>query len=126
MNVIVAILLVVGYVQIRRKQYEKHERTMWVATGITVLFFITYITRTMLYGTTPFPQTGWMRTLYLTILFSHLSLAIVVVPLAIISLYHAVKRRYDRHRRFAKILWPLWLYVSITGPTVYLFLRPYY
>lgn len=126
MNVVVAILLIIGYAQIRRKQYEKHERTMWVATGITVLFLVTYVTRTLLFGTTPFEQTGWIRTLYLTILFSHLSLAIVVVPLAITSLYYAVKRRYDKHRRFAKILWPLWLYVSITGPTVYLFLRPYY
>lgn len=126
MNAVVAILLVIGIMLVRRNRYEQHERVMWTATGITVVFLITYVTRTMLFGTTVFEPTGWLRTLYLTVLFSHLSLAIAVVPLAIITLTHAVRRRFDKHGRIARILFPMWLYVSVTGPTVYLFLRPYY
>lgn len=126
MNAVVAILLVIGIMLVRRNRYAQHERVMWTATGITVVFLITYVTRTMLFGTTVFEPTGWLRTLYLTVLFSHLSLAIAVVPLAIITLTHAVRRRFDKHGRIARILFPMWLYVSVTGPTVYLFLRPYY
>jgi len=126
MNAVVAILLVIGIMLVRRNRYEQHERVMWTATGITVVFLITYVTRTMLFGTTVFEPTGWLRTLYLTLLFSHLSLAIAVVPLAIITLTHAVRRRFDKHGRIARVLFPMWLYVSVTGPTVYLFLRPYY
>jgi len=85
----------------------------------STLFLISYITYHYVHGATRFQGEGWIRTLYFTVLISHTVLAVVIVPLILNTLRQAVRGRFDRHKRLARITLPLWLYVSVTGVTVY-------
>jgi uncharacterized membrane protein YozB (DUF420 family) len=73
-------------------------------------------------GSVPFTKTGWIRPVYFTILVTHILLAATIVPLALITLYRAWRKRFDQHRRIARWTWPLWMYVSVTGVVIYLML----
>lgn len=118
--------LLVGFSFIRRRQIRYHHRTMITATVFAALFLIVYLLRAWLLGSTPFRGTGWVRTLYLAILFSHMVLATAVAPLALITLYRAWRGDFQRHRRIARITLPIWLYVVITGWVVYWMLYKLY
>jgi uncharacterized membrane protein YozB (DUF420 family) len=93
---------------------------------VSGLFLISYLTYHFQAGTTRFQGTGTLRTVYLTILFTHTVLAVIVPPLAITTLVRALQSRFDRHRRLARITFPIWLYVSVTGVVIYLMLRGSY
>ena len=93
---------------------------------VSLLFLASYLTYHYYHGTTRFPGTGIARPIYFTILISHTILAIVIVPLVAITLYRALREDFVRHRRIARITFPLWLYVSITGVVVYLMLYQIY
>jgi putative membrane protein len=97
---------------------------MLTAFGASTLFLVPYVIRYTMSGSHTYPGHGWDRGLYLAILFSHMLLAVVVLPMAIRSLYLGTRARYASHRRIARWTWPLWLYVSITGLIVYLMLYP--
>lgn len=99
---------------------------MSAAALTSAVFLISYVTKTALYGTTPYGGAGLLRAVYLTVLFSHLTLAIAVVPLVIASVYFGWMDRLTRHRRIARWTYPIWLYVSVTGVVVFFMLRPYY
>src|SRR5690606_6035146 len=99
---------------------------MLAAVVTSAIFLISYVIKTWFHGTTLYGGTGLARVVYLTILFSHLSLAIVVVPLVIISVIHGLRKRYKAHRAIARWTYPIWLYVSVTGVLVFLMLRPWY
>jgi uncharacterized membrane protein YozB (DUF420 family) len=118
-----AVLLVTGLFFIKNGRREAHRRCMLSALTVSALFLIGYLTYHFQAGTTRYTGTGWMRTLYLTILLTHTVLAIAVPPLAITTLVRALQQRFDRHRRIARITFPIWLYVSVTGVVVYLMLR---
>ena len=121
-----AILLVTGYVFIRRQQVKAH-RTCQVSAVITsALFLVSYLTYHYYHGTTRFAGQGPARAVYFTILLSHTILAIVVVPLVLITLYRAVRNDFERHRRIARWTLPIWIYVSVTGVLVYLMLYQIY
>ncbi len=122
LNTISGILLTVGYVFIRQRKIEAHKKCMLAAFAVSVLFLISYVIYHANAGSKSFTQQGWVRPVYFTILISHIILAFAIVPLALRTLYLAWREKFDKHRRIAKITFPIWLYVSITGVIIYLML----
>ena len=126
LNATSAVALATGYVFIRRKVVDRHRRAMLTAVGASVLFLVFYLTRVVLTGTHEFAGEGVARTLYLAVLFSHMVLAVLVVPFAGRILYLALNERFDEHRRLARFVFPVWAYVSVTGLLVYILLYQVY
>jgi uncharacterized membrane protein YozB (DUF420 family) len=123
LNALSAVLLVCGYVLIRRKQIARHRRVMLTAFVTSCLFLVCYLLYHAQVGSVPFHHEGTtLRTVYLSILFTHTVLAATVPVLAIITLRRGLAARYDRHRRIARWTLPIWLYVSVTGVVVYVML----
>lgn len=121
-----ALLLVVGYVAIRSRRVRLHRAAMLSALSASGLFLSSYLFYHYHVGTTRFAGQGWIRPVYFGILLSHTVLAIVIVPMVIATLILALKGRFRRHRRIARVTLPIWLYVSITGIVVYLLLYQLY
>ncbi len=119
LNATAAVLLVIGFVLIRGGHKRAHQRVMLTAFGVSVAFFVSYLTYHAQAGSKHFSGTGAVRTLYLSILGTHTVLAAAVPVLAIITLSRALRGRFDRHRRIARWTLPIWLYVSVTGVVVY-------
>lgn len=126
LNLTATISLFVGWVFIRRGRRDAHRKAMLTAVGASTLFLVFYVTRFYLTGTHQFAGQGLARTVYLTILFSHMVLAVVVVPLVLRLLYLAFQKREEEHRRLARWTFPVWMYVSVTGIVVYLLLYQVY
>lgn len=126
LNLTSAVLLLAGFYFIRRRETHRHRNAMVGAVIASVLFLVFYVTRFSLTGTHHFAGEGLARTFYLTILFSHMVLAVVVLPLVIRLLYLVSKCRFHEHARWARWTWPIWLYVSLTGLLVYLLLYQVY
>jgi len=122
LNATAAVLLVWGYILIRRKRVATHRRVMLAAFVTSCLFLVCYLVYHAQVGTVRFAKTGAIRTVYLSILGTHTVLAAAVPVLAIITLRRGLTARYDRHRRLARWTLPIWLYVSVTGVVVYLML----
>jgi len=120
------VCLSLGFRFIRRGKRQAHRKAMLGAVTASVLFLIFYITRFSLTGTHRFAGEGIARTVYLAILFSHMVLAVVVVPLVLRLLYLAFQERFQEHRRLARWTFPVWMYVSATGIVVYLMLYQIY
>ena len=114
-----ALLLVAGYLLIRRKKVSAHKACMLGAFGTSTLFLAFYIYYHFHHGGTPFPGQGWVRPVYFTILISHTVLAVALVPLVLITLYRAWRERFERHRAIARWTLPIWLYISVTGVIIY-------
>ncbi|MBP2018106.1 putative membrane protein [Symbiobacterium terraclitae] len=120
------VLILLGIRAIRRGEQDRHRRAMLTATGLAALFFVLYLTRVALGGLTSFNGPAALRPVYLAVLFSHLTLAIVQVPLVLVTLYQGLRGLFPRHRRLGRVTWPIWVYVSATGVLVYGLLRfPY-
>ncbi len=119
LNATSAVLLLLGHRAIRRGAMETHRRLMLAAFGSSVLFLAGYVTRIALTGLHRFPGTGLLRAAYLAILASHTLLAATVAPLAVVALTLALRARFAGHRRVAKVTFPIWIYVSVTGVIVY-------
>ncbi len=118
-----AIFLLLGYRFIRRKRIKQHKICMLTAVTISVLFLISYLIYHYNVGSRPFQGQGWIRPVYFAILLSHTVLAVVNVPIVIITLIRAFQEKFDQHARLAsRFTFPLWLYVSITGVIVYVML----
>jgi uncharacterized membrane protein YozB (DUF420 family) len=121
-----ATLLVIGYILIRRGRIRQHRRVMIAAFTTSMLFLLSYVVYHANIGSRPFPGTGPIRTIYLTILVTHIILAIAIVPMALITLTRGLRERFDRHVPIARWTLPLWLYVSVTGVVVYVMLYRLY
>lgn len=121
-----ALLLILGFVFIKRKNMAAHKACMGAAFLTSILFLISYLTYHYHTGSRPFRGEGWIRPIYFTILISHTLLAATIVPLAILTLYRAWAARFDKHVKIARWTLPLWLYVSVTGVLVYLLLYRIY
>ena len=119
LNATCAVLLITGYVLIRRGRWRQHRRVMITAFCTSILFLVSYLTYHAHIGSKHFPGSGSARTVYFTILLTHTVLAAAIVPLAIITLSRGLSARYDRHRAIARWTLPIWLYVSVTGVVVY-------
>ena len=121
-----AVLLFTGYTFIRSRNVAAHRACQIAALIVSLLFLASYLTYHYHHGSTRFQGAGIVRPIYFTILTSHTILAIVIVPLVILTFYRALRNDFVRHRRIARITLPLWLYVSITGVIVYLMLYQIY
>lgn len=119
LNALAAVLLISGWVFIRRRDIVRHRLCMLSAFGVSVLFLVSYLTYHYHVGSVRFPDLGWVRTLYLGILLTHTVLAAAVPVLAVLTLVRAFQERFDRHRRIARWTLPIWIYVSITGVVIY-------
>ena len=123
LNALSAVLLVWGYLLIRRKRIERHRRVMKTAFATSCLFLVCYLIYHSQVGSVPFHHEGTaLRTVYLSILLTHTVLAATVPVLAIITLRRGLKGAFVRHKAIARWTFPIWLYVSVTGVVVYLML----
>jgi uncharacterized membrane protein YozB (DUF420 family) len=128
LNGLSAIFLTAGYIFIRRNNQTAHRNCMIAAFVTSIIFLICYLTyHTYLgvvlhRGPTRFLEPQWFRPVYLVILLTHTVLAIVIVPLVLVTLYRARRQNFAAHKKIARWTWPLWMYVSVTGVVVYLLL----
>lgn len=122
LNATSAVLLTTGWILIRRGHWRRHRAFMIAAFCTSVLFLISYLTYHVHAGSKHFTREGPIRVVYFTILLTHTVLAVVIVPLVLVTLSRGLARRFDRHRAIARWTLPLWMYVSITGVVVYLML----
>lgn len=119
LNTTSAVLLVLGYVLIRRKRISAHRACMLAAVGTSALFLISYLTYHFHHGATRFTGAGAIRVLYFVVLISHTVLATAILPLVMVTVFRALRGRFEAHRRIARWTLPIWLYVSVTGVAVY-------
>jgi putative membrane protein len=122
LNGTAAVLLVIGFMMIRKRRIKLHRRVMLTAFGVSCAFLVSYLIYHAHVGSVRFRHTGILRTTYFTILLTHTVLAATVPVLAVITLNRALSARFDRHRAIARWTLPIWLYVSVTGVVVYLML----
>jgi putative membrane protein len=125
-NSIVSVLLLAGLVAVKQGRYLLHKRLMGSAILLSVLFLLSYIAHHLLAGDTRYGGTGTIRIVYFIILVSHIFLAAVILPFILYTSYRALVAQWPAHRRLAKITWPVWFYVSVTGVLVYWMISPYY
>jgi putative membrane protein len=126
LNGLSAILLTAGFYFIVNGKIRQHRACMLTAFGVSTAFLISYVIYHVRVGNVRFLGEGWIRPVYFTLLISHVFLAIVILPLAIITLSRALKEKFPAHKRIARWTLPLWLYVSVTGVIVYVMLYHLY
>lgn len=126
LNATSGLLLLAGFYFISRRRITAHLRSMTAALGVSIIFLISYLFYHFHHGSTRFTGQGIVRPIYFFILLTHTILAAVIVPLIIITLGRAWRGDFGRHQRIARITFPLWLYVSVTGVVVYLMLYQIY
>ena len=119
LNATSALLIVLGYILIKQNAWTGHALCMCLALLVSGLFLVSYIYYHAHHGSTPFLHHGWIRPVYFTILISHTILAAIILPLAITTLAFALRSRFDKHVKIAKVTFPIWLYVSVTGVVIY-------
>ena len=122
LNALSGILLLTGYAMIRTRRIQQHRRCMVAAFITSSVFLVCYLVYHAQVGSVPFTRQGFVRPMYFTILVTHVTLAVVVVPLALVTLSRGLKGRYPQHVRIARWTFPIWLYVSVTGVLVYVLL----
>jgi putative membrane protein len=139
-NGAVAILLLAGLFTVKQKNYQLHKKIMLTAILLSVLFLTSYICHHLFAGETVYGETdgikglspveltaaGSMRTLYLIILVTHIPLAGLALPFILFAAYRALTGEYEKHKKIVRIIWPVWLYVAVTGVVVYWMIQPYY
>ncbi len=126
LNAISALFLTTGYVLIRRGDRLNHQRAMLGALTTSALFLVSYVIYHANAGSKPFPGQGPIRAVYLTILLTHIPLAAVIVPMALLTASRGLRARFTAHVRLARWTLPLWMYVSVTGVVIYLMLYQLY
>lgn len=125
LNLVATGLLVVGLRQIRAGRVDAHRRTMWAAFAVSVAFLACYLVYHSKVGSVPFRGTGFIRKVYLAVLIPHVILAALVPFMALRTLYLGEKDRRAAHRWWARLTWPTWFFVSVSGVVVYLFVYWY-
>jgi putative membrane protein len=122
LNAISTIFLTTGFILIKRRNIYFHKRFMLAALISSALFLISYLVYHYRVGSVPYPYYDWTRPVYFGILIPHVVLAAVMVPFILAVVYFALSERFDRHRRLARRVWPVWVFVSVSGIAVYLML----
>jgi putative membrane protein len=117
-----AVLLIAGRIAIARRLRETHRRYMLSAVTVSAVFLASYLVRFATTGAHRYPGDGWDKIAYLLILFSHMALAVTLVPMVIRAVQHALRGDFGRHLRVVRWAWPIWMYVSVTGVIVYFML----
>ncbi len=121
-----AILLIIAVYQIRKGNRKTHERLMKTAISFSVLFLVMYVAYHMTSDSTKYGGEGMLKYIYYFILLTHILLSIIVIPFVLITYVRAISGQFYKHRKIARITYPLWLYVAVTGVIVYLMISPYY
>ena len=122
LNALSGVLLLIGYLLIRARRIEQHRLCMIAAFTTSSLFLVCYVIYHAQVGSVRFTRQGFVRPLYFSILITHVTLAALVLPLAIVTLSRGLGRRFAQHRRIARWTFPIWMYVSVTGVLVYVLL----
>jgi len=125
-NGLTAIVLLVAVVAIKNKNRKLHERLMKFAIILSVAFLLMYIAYHMTSDSTKFGGEGAIKYIYYFVLITHILLSIIIIPFVLITYVRAITNNFERHKKIAKITFPLWLYVAVTGVIVYLMISPYY
>lgn len=125
-NAITALILIAGVIAIRNKQVNLHHRLMKTAIVLSALFLLLYLIYHATSESTPFGGEGTIRLVYFALLISHILLSVTVIPLVMITYIRAWAGRYDLHRKIARVTFPVWLYVAVSGVLVYILISPYY
>jgi len=125
-NGLTAVLLLVAVMQIKRGNRKAHERLMKINIFLSVLFLLMYIAYHITSDSTPYGGEGFIRYVYFFILITHILLSIALIPLVLFTYKHAALRDFKAHKRLAKVTFPIWFYVAVTGVVVYLMIAPYY
>ena len=126
LNGMTAILLVTAVWAIRNKKQALHQKLMTTAIVFSALFLVLYVIYHATSDSTPYGGQGAIRGIYFVLLISHILLSIGIIPLVLITYVRALSRRFDRHKKIARITFPLWLYVAVSGVLVYIMISPYY
>ncbi len=126
LNAVAACFLAAGYYFVRRREFDRHRTCMLSAAVISGIFLVSYVAHRLNAPIFEFRGHGWIRPVYYTLLISHVTLSVAIVPLVAMTLWRALKGRFEMHRRIARWAWPAWMYVSITGIIVYLMLYQVY
>lgn len=123
LNLISSVLLTAGYFQIKKKNNRLlHKKTMIGALITSGLFLTSYVIYHLKVGSVPYPHYDWTRTLYFSILIPHVILAAVMTPFIAIAVGFALRGRFDRHKKLVRWVWPVWIFVSVSGVVIYLML----
>ncbi len=139
-NTITAVLLLSALIAVKNRYYLLHKRIMITALILSVLFLVSYITHHLLAGEAYFGDAnhdgvvsdaeklavGNTRTVYLILLATHILLASIILPFILFTAYRGLISEFDKHKKLARITWPLWFYVAVTGPVIYWMIHPYY
>lgn len=139
-NSIIAVLLIAALIAVKSNHYLLHKRIMLTALALSVIFLISYVTHHLLAGEAIYgdanhdgilsdgeaQRVASTRSIYLVILLTHIFLAAIILPFILFTAYRALIAEFPRHKKLARITWPLWLYVAISGPVVYWMIHPYY
>ena len=139
-NSLVAVMLIAALFAVKRKNYQQHRRFMFVALALSIFFLVFYVAHHLLAGEAKFGdvngdgilgeaeklQAGSARYIYYFILGTHIILAGIIMPVILFTTYRALTAEWQAHKKLARYAWPLWLYVAITGPVIYLLISPYY
>ncbi len=125
-NGITAVVLIWAVVSIKNGKRKLHENLMKTAIALSVVFLVMYVAYHMTTDSTKYGGQGFMRIVYFVILISHISLSIIIIPLVLVTYVRALSEKFDKHKKIAKITFPIWLYVAVTGVIVYLMISPYY
>ncbi|WP_295233299.1 DUF420 domain-containing protein [Sediminibacterium sp.] len=139
-NASIAVVLVAALVAVKKKNYELHKKFMITALVLSILFLLSYIAHHLLAGEAKYGDSnhdglvdeaeklaaGAMRMVYLVILITHIILAAIILPFILFTAYRGLTSEFPAHKKLARITWPLWFYVAVTGPVVYFMISPYY
>jgi putative membrane protein len=126
LNLFAALLLIAGLIAIKRRNVMLHRRAINGAMICSLIFLLCYVVYHFTTPETKFGGTGWIRTVYSALLISHIVLAAVSLPFILLAWTYAMTNQFAKHRRLVKFVFPVWLYVAVSGPLCYLMLRPYY
>ncbi|HEY4651408.1 MAG TPA: DUF420 domain-containing protein [Pontibacter sp.] len=126
LNSLTAIALVIGYINVKRGNVRVHRAAMLTAFGLSAIFLVSYVTYHFLGERTIYGGEGALKYIYYFVLLTHIVLAVVIVPLVLLSVYFGITDQLARHRRISRWTFPIWLYVAVTGVLVYLLISPYY
>ena len=125
-NALTAVILIISVIQIKKGNRKNHEFLMKTAILLSLLFLLLYIAYHMTSDSTKYGGDGILRYLYYFILITHIMLSITVIPFVLITYVRAITGKFEKHKAIARITFPLWLYVAITGVIVYVMISPYY
>jgi putative membrane protein len=122
-NGLSATALLIGFTFIRARKIAAHRKSMLTAFGFSTLFLVSYILHHALHGDVRYPAHGALRSVYLPLLASHIILAVIALPMVLVTFFFSLTGRFPQHRKIARWTFPIWLYVSVTGVVTYVMLR---